>query len=137
MGTAVVAFLLSVVAVPASRGGAAAGAASASVPSPTVEGPILPSSGISFLGSTLFPPATVGYEQSEFFLSGTATAYSSDTPLAKDGRWRVTPETTAPYKTRIVVYRPTDPARFDGTVVVEWLNVTGGIDAPAGVVERP
>ena len=42
-----------------------------------------------------------------------------------------TPETTAPYKTRIVVYRPTDPARFDGTVVVEWLNVTGGIDAPA------
>ena len=36
-----------------------------------------------------------------------------------------------PYKTRIVVYRPIDPKHFDGTVVVEWLNVTAGIDAPA------
>ena len=41
------------------------------------------------------------------------------------------PATTAPYKTRVVVYRPSDPKRFDGTVVVEWLNVTAGIDAPA------
>ena len=31
--------------------------------------------------------------------------------------------------TRIVVYRPADPAAFDGTVVVEWLNVTAGLDA--------
>jgi Alpha/beta hydrolase domain len=105
--------------------------ASVSVPVPTVEGPVQPASGISFLGSTLFSPATVGYEQSEFFLSGTATAYGSVASLTKNGRWRVTPETTAPYTTRIVVYRPSDPARFDGTVVVEWLNVTGGIDAPA------
>jgi hypothetical protein len=126
-----VGFLSSVVLAPASLGSTSAAAASDSVPTPSVEGPILPGSGISFLGSTLFPPTTVGYEQSEFFLSGNATAYSSSAPLAKDGRWHVTPETTAPYKTRIVVYRPTDPARFDGTVVVEWLNVTGGIDAPA------
>ncbi len=100
-------------------------------PAPTVQGPILPDSGISFLGSTLFPPAQVGYEQSEFFLSGTATSYTSTTPLAKDGDWDVKPATTAPYRTRIVVYRPIDPKRFDGTVVVEWLNVTAGIDAPA------
>ena len=131
LGTAIVGFLSSVVLAPASLGSTSAAAASDSVPTPSVEGPILPGSGISFLGSTLFPPTTVGYEQSEFFLSGNATAYSSSAPLAKDGRWHVTPETTAPYKTRIVVYRPTDPARFDGTVVVEWLNVTGGIDAPA------
>ena len=26
---------------------------------------------------------------------------------------------------------PTDQARFSGTVIVEWLNVSGGIDAPA------
>jgi hypothetical protein len=96
-----------------------------------VQGPILPSSGISYLGSTLFSPSVVGYEQSEFFLSGTATAYKSATPLSKDGKWHVTPQTTAPYTTRIVVYRPIDPTRFDGTAVVEWLNVTGGIDAPA------
>ncbi len=103
----------------------------ASVPSPTIEGPITPSSGISFLGSTLFSPAEVGYEQSEYLLSGTATSYTSATPLTKNGQWQVKPATTAPYKTRIVVYRPIDPAHFDGTVVVEWLNVTAGIDAPA------
>ena len=105
--------------------------ANGSVPSPTVEGPIMPSSGISFLGSTLFAPAAVGYEQSEFFLSGKATAYTSAVPLTKNGRWHVKPATTAAYKTRLVVYRPIDPKRFDGTVVVEWLNVTAGIDAPA------
>lgn len=104
---------------------------SSSVPVAHVEGPILPTSGISFLGSTLFQPSAVGYEESEFFLSGTATAYASKTPLTRDGRWTVTPQTTAPYKTRVVVYRPIDPKKFDGTVVVEWLNVTGGIDAPA------
>ncbi len=102
-----------------------------SVPTPTVQGPIEPSSGISYLGSTTFDPSAVGYEQSEFLLSGTATAYKSSTPLTKDGTWHVTPQTTAPYTTRVVVYRPIDPSKFDGTVVVEWLNVTGGIDAPA------
>jgi hypothetical protein len=35
------------------------------------------------------------------------------------------------YTTRIVVLKPTDVAKFNGTVVVEWLNVSGGIDAPA------
>jgi len=101
------------------------------VPTPAIDGPILPESGISYLGSTLFSPSAVGYEESEYFLSGTATAYKSSTPLEKNGEWKVTPETTAPYKTRVVVYRPADPKRFDGTVVVEWLNVTGGVDAPA------
>ena len=27
-----------------------------------------------------------------------------------------------------MVYRPEDPADFDGTVVVEWLNVSSGFD---------
>ncbi|HUC05883.1 MAG TPA: alpha/beta hydrolase domain-containing protein, partial [Acidimicrobiales bacterium] len=112
-------------------GAAPAGASSPPVPTPTIQGPVLPSSGISFLGSTLFSPSEVGYEQSEFFLSGTATAYTSARPLTKDGRWHVTPGTTASYKTRMVVYRPANPKKFDGIVVVEWLNVTGGIDAPA------
>ena len=38
---------------------------------------------------------------------------------------------TADYTTRIVVLTPTDDAKFNGTVIVEWLNVSGGIDAPA------
>lgn len=101
------------------------------VPNPVVQGPITPSSGILLLGTTQFPLSEVGYEQSEYFLSGTATAYTSSTPLGSNGRWHVKPATTARYKTRIVVYRPINPKHFDGTVVVEWLNVTGGVDAAA------
>ena len=41
----------------------------------------------------------------------------------------VRPADTAPFTTRLVVRRPIDAARFDGTVVVEWLNVSGGLDA--------
>src|SRR5437870_5067682 len=36
---------------------------------------------------------------------------------------------TAPYTTRAVVMRPINRRRFNGTVVVEWLNVSGGADA--------
>ncbi|MDT4937060.1 MAG: hypothetical protein QOG80_731, partial [Pseudonocardiales bacterium] len=31
---------------------------------------------------------------------------------------------TAPYTTRIIVTRPTDPAKFNGTVLLDWVNVT-------------
>jgi hypothetical protein len=62
-----------------------------------------------------FDIASIGYAAAEFFVSGTAAGQSG----------------AAAYTTRIVVLTPTDPARFDGTVVVEWLNVSGGIDAPA------
>jgi Alpha/beta hydrolase domain len=127
--TAVGCLSLSVVTPPVTSAGAAP--STDPVPVPKVEGPILPTSGISFIASTTFPLSTVGYEESEYFLSGTATAYKSTAPLTKNGKWHVSPATTAPYKTRIVVYRPTNPKRFDGTVVVEWLNVTAGIDAPA------
>ena len=35
------------------------------------------------------------------------------------------------FTTRMVVLTPADRTRFNGTVLVEWLNVSGGIDAPA------
>jgi hypothetical protein len=120
---------LVIVAGPAAAGAGAAG--NASVPVPTVEGPVQPTSGISLIGSTLFTLKSVGYEQSEFFLSGTATSYTSAQPLSKNGKWNVTVATKAPYKTRIVVYRPIDGEKFDGTVVAEWFNETGGTDAAA------
>jgi hypothetical protein len=66
----------------------------------------------------------VGYVQDEFFASGTATAFTGDVDPSRDGRWHARPAGTAPYKTRFIVRRPKDPARFNGTVVVEWLNVT-------------
>jgi hypothetical protein len=74
---------------------------------------------------------SVGYVAEEFFISGTASSYAPVTELGPDGRWDVTPSGTADYTTRIVVLTPADRAHFNGTVLVEWLNVSGGIDAPA------
>jgi hypothetical protein len=102
--------------------------APAQVPSPTLEGPIT-GNGRPFIASTNFDLAQVGYMQEEFFISGTATAYTSAGPLTSDGKWTVSPGNTAAYKTRILVYRPTSPKKFNGTVLVEWLNVSGGLDA--------
>ncbi len=61
--------------------------------------------------------ATLGYRADEFFVSGTAASYA--------------PPDSADYVTRVVVLRPVDDAAWNGTAIVEWLNVSGGIDAPA------
>ena len=77
-----------------------------------------------------FDLAKVGYQQSEFSVTGDASSYSSAAALTTDGKWTVTPSTTTQtYTTREVVYRPIDPKKFNGTVIVEWLNVSGGVDA--------
>jgi hypothetical protein len=102
--------------------------AGAQVPSPTVEGPIT-SPGGAFLPATTLDLATVGYREDEYFMSGTASAYVNIGPLGLDGMWTVTPGDTASYKTRIVVFRPIDARKFSGTVFVEWLNVSGGVDS--------
>ncbi len=73
--------------------------------------------------------ATHGYVEQEFFASGTATAFKAAS-MPSSGRWKITPTTSAPYRTRILVRRPADPARFNGTVVVEWMNETAGESAP-------
>jgi hypothetical protein len=101
----------------------------AAAETPIVEGPITGGKGAPVLASTTFDLAQVGYAQEEFFISGTALGYTNVGPLGSDGRWTATPAVSAAYRTRIVVYRPADPRRFKGTVVVEWLNVTGGSDA--------
>ncbi|WP_238441294.1 alpha/beta hydrolase domain-containing protein [Frankia sp. AgW1.1] len=104
-------------------------AASAAGPSPTVSGPVAGGTPSEFMFSTNFDLATIGYRESEFFLSGNASSYTSANPLTSDGKWSVTPNGTAPYTTRAVVRRPIDPKKFNGTVIVEWLNVSGGVDA--------
>ncbi len=75
-----------------------------------------------------------GYVEEEFFLKGEATAYEPEGELGIDGAWSVAPVEKAPYKTRLLVRRPADPKAFNGTVFVEWLNVTGGIDAEVGFI---
>jgi hypothetical protein len=55
------------------------------------------------------------YSEQEFFFTGTSPAYT----------------------TRMVVHGPKDPAKFTGTVLMEWYNVTGGIDiAPLWTLSR-
>ena len=72
--------------------------------------------------------ANFDYETTEVFFSGTATSYASAQSLTADGNWTVTEEASAPYTSRMILHRPKDPADFNGTVFVEWLNVTGGFD---------
>jgi hypothetical protein len=96
----------------------------------TVAGPVPVGSPTfdSTLYGTSFNLSKVGYEKSQFFVSGTAHSYTPAQPLTSDGKWAVTAGVSAPYKTRIAVYRPINPKKFNGTVVVEWLNVSGGTD---------
>ncbi len=125
------AVLIGAVMIAAFPGAGGAGDAATAVPTPTVQGPITTGNGRIVVQSTNFDLATVGYEQAEYFISGTASSYRSTSPLTDDGNWSVAPDASAPYKTRIVVYRPIDPRRFNGTVMVEWLNVSGELDAGA------
>lgn len=98
---------------------------------PVVTPTVTPVPGQPSLLLGAFEIDSVGYAAREYFISGTATSYAANSDLGPDGQWDVTPSATADYTTRIVVLTPTDPARFNGTALVEWLNVSGGIDAPA------
>jgi Alpha/beta hydrolase domain len=82
--------------------------------SATLSGPV---PGAPFLGQpTSYDLAALGYSNEEYFLAGTARSYAGAAPEAA-------------YRTRAVVRRPLDAARFNGSVVVEWFNVSGGLDA--------
>jgi len=101
----------------------------AEVAQPTVTGPITGGTqGQPFNAMPSDLAESSGYVEEEYFLEGDATAYQTDGELAEDGRWTVTEAGTAPYRTRIIVRRPADADDFDGTVFVEWLNVTAGVD---------
>src|SRR3546814_8916227 len=69
------------------------------------------------------------YERAEYGAVWSATSDSVDRELSPDGRWSRSPEVESPLRTRVVVRRPVDPADASGVVVVEWLNVSGGLDA--------
>jgi hypothetical protein len=96
---------------------------------PTVSGPVQGGRGWPF-GSPAWDASAVGYTVEEYFLEGEATSYraASGTAAGVDGRWHVEPYETASYKTRIYVVVPQDPTAFNGTVLVNWQNVTLGCD---------
>jgi Alpha/beta hydrolase domain len=74
-------------------------------------------------------PDLEGYEEHEYLASGTATSYSSAGELTEDGKWTFEPADTADYRTRVIVRRPAKAADASGIVLVEWMNVSGGVDA--------
>jgi hypothetical protein len=102
------------------------------VPDPTIEGPIpgsVPGDPLSPVledtypfFSTWYDLEGAGYVEQEFYISGNADAYSTTGALVGSD---------VPYKSRLIVRRPTNPARFNGTVLVEWQNVTAGYDLDA------
>lgn len=103
----------------------------ATVPTPVVSAAPPGTHGYPF-PNTLEDIGRFGYVQKDVFIEGTARSYVPVRPPAgvSDGRWDATSTgPTAGYKTRLLVRYPENPARFNGTVVVEWLNVSAGYDS--------
>jgi len=71
-----------------------------------------------------------GYVEEEYFIEGTASSYAKVGTWTTDGVWTAAPSGSAFFRTRLLVVRPADPGHFNGTAVVEWLNVTSGFDLP-------
>lgn len=121
----------------------AAGATGAAVPNPVVTGPIPatvqpgnPAHDYPFFATTV-DLAEAGYVEQEFFVSGIANRYNTPTLTTTNG---IDPTATIidgnhPYTTRIVVRRPITADRFNGTVLVEWYNVTNGYDVEADWIQ--
>jgi hypothetical protein len=107
-------------------------AAADPVPNPNVVGPIPvtvaagDASHDYVFGTPAADLARYGYVEKEFFIEGTATSYS--TPAGETG---TVASGGHPYRTRIVVRRPISPLRFNGTVLLEWENVSAGYDIDA------
>jgi hypothetical protein len=97
----------------------------------TVSGPITGGMGKIFSASSADLDGH-GYTEKEFFFEGQATAYSLPGGMTKDGKWDLMETTQMPFKSRLLVRRPKDAGKFNGTVVVEWLNVSGGADGDPG-----
>jgi alpha/beta hydrolase family protein len=101
----------------------------APVATPTITGPIKtpvamgdPSHDYPY-SSTIDDLAKYSYVEEEYFVEGTANRYT--TPAMATG---AIVDGGHPYKTRVMVRRPSSATKFNGTVVVEWINVTPGHD---------
>jgi hypothetical protein len=63
-----------------------------------------------------------GYSEHEYFMHGDAYAAVPDGAWSFDGRWRAKFIWPRAYTTRLLVRMPTDAKKFNGVVVVEWLD---------------
>ena len=83
----------------------------------------------SFPGAPTINLASYGYAEREFQMSGATNIYRHSGIWGTNGRWGVSvAQSNVPYTTRLLVRYPTNPSKFNGTVVVEWLNDTTGGD---------
>src|SRR5215218_6297631 len=99
-----------------------------------IEGPVTGGKHGWAFGRPLFDLKSRGYVEEEFFLDGTATTFklALGSSMSWDGRWQAEKAASVPFRTRLLVYRPADPARFNGTVIVSWNNVTAGYELFGG-----
>lgn len=91
--------------------GSGEAAAPMPVPAATFAGPV-GDAGIygHALWDSPYDLGEIGYAEEEYFVSGNARSHSG----AVD----------APYTTRVILRRPVDAADFNGTVILDWVNVT-------------
>jgi hypothetical protein len=116
-------------------GAGPASAALSDVPTPTVTGPIPVTADSTPWAATDKPLGDYGYVEDEYLYGGDAYRYDTTGDVDQTGT-RITTGGPAddgafPYQTRMIVRRPADPDDFNGTVVVEWQNVTAGFDLEA------
>jgi hypothetical protein len=70
-----------------------------------------------------------GYVEHEFKMSGTTNIYRENGFWGSNGDWGISvSQSNVPYTTRVLVRYPSNPAKFNGTVIFEWTNVTTGGD---------
>lgn len=72
------------------------------------------------LWDSYYDLAPFGYEEQEYLVTGTAQDASG---------------ATAPYTTRLIVTRPIDPDAFNGTVLLDWVNVTAQFENAVDTLE--
>ena len=73
----------------------------------------------------------LGFVEKEYFLEGTAKKYKPKGEWTNDGMWDTDVAGQDKFKTRVIVRMPASPEKFNGTVLVEWLNVSRGYDSEA------
>lgn len=95
----------------------------AKVPDATITGPIAAEARNAIYNASAIELVANGYIEEEFFIEGRANRYTSaamENAEVEDSGHR--------YKSRLIVRRPESQQGFNGIVIIEWLNVTGGTD---------